>query len=114
MYPQCRMKSGVLGRLRLRTTVIVLALGLFVFAAGAKLSCYLPQNDLVHYLSSSAKMNGERHDKVVTALAAEFTETIFLEDAPAALSLPSTDDKSPKSAPVLLPHQFRSPPLGLG
>ena len=111
MSRQNQLRVGALRRSGLKTSVTVLALGLFVFALGARLSWYLPENDLAHYLSSAGKMSDQRHDKVVTALAAEFVETLFLEDAPTGLNLPRSDSNSPKSTPVLLPHQFRSPPV---
>jgi hypothetical protein len=84
-----------LKRPRSRTGLTFLAFGLFIFALGAKLSWYLPQNDLVHYLCSAAKMNGERHGKIEAALATEFATTIFREDTAAAPPLPSSSGKLP-------------------
>jgi hypothetical protein len=107
------MNSHQLKRSGLRAAITVLAVGVFALALGAKLSRYLPQANLGHYLSNLAKVNGDRDDKIVTALAADFIKTISLEEAPVAPSLPPFDGKIPKSTHVLLPYQFRSPPICL-
>ena len=104
------MSHGLFRRSGVMAGVLTLVFGLCAFALESKLSQYRPQDDLTRFLSSAAKMKGERDGRVVIDLAIEFVGQIAENQAPTESIPLSSDSTIHQSCHIFPLCQFRSPP----